>query len=436
MKRFAVLLLLFAASFVGAAQNALLLEGAVVIDGVASRPLKNSVIVIENGTITGFGPRNTVIVPKGAQRIDLKGKYVIPGLIDGLVEAPSPKDLLRMLAWGVTSVSAVYPTVDEALAAERLSALDTARTPQIYAMAPVFTAPGGWTAGAGADTTINRFPSTPEEARAAIRALRYRGIKRVRIVYDDLSWRTEAMPRLGRDVLAALLEEAAKQKIFTSVQAPRVADAREAVDAGALSIAPGIFDDYVDASLIETFLTRNDYYVPALSSSAFLAEPSAFMARVFADKRFRTSYPASVVKAWSAAPAWKDLAAAAPRAAGLRAKLPTLRGNLETAVKNYVLIVLGTNFPQLPGIAVHLELEEMVRAGMLTYQALIAGTTFGGQYLGLPKRLGTIETGRMADLVVLDADPAVDVRNTRSIAMVVKHGRIFKPKDLLKAANQ
>ena len=436
MKRFAILVLLLAASLVSHAQNALLLEGAVVIDGVASRPLKNSVIVIENGTITGFGPRNTVIVPKEARRIDLKGKYIIPGLIDGLVETPSAEDLLRMLAWGVTSVSAVYPTVDQALAAERQSAADTARSPQIYPMAPVFTAPGGWTSAAGADTMVNRFPTTPEEARAAIRALRYRGIKRVRIVYDDASWRGDSFPRLGVDVLTALLDEAAKQKIFTSVQAPRIADARDAVGAGALSIAPGIFDEYVDASLVETFLTRNDYYVPALSSSAFLAEPAAFMTRVFADKRFRSSYPASVVKAWSAAPAWKELAATTPRASELRAKLPTLRGNLETAVKNYILIALGTDLPQLPGIAVHLELEEMVRAGMLTYQALISGTTFGGSYLGLPKRLGTIETGRIADLVVLDADPAVDVRNTRTISMVVKHGRIFKPKDLLKAANQ
>jgi imidazolonepropionase-like amidohydrolase len=90
----------------------------------------------------------------------------------------------------------------------------------------------------------------------------------------------------------------------------------------------------------------------------------------------------------------------------------------------------------LPGIAVHLELEEMVRAGMLTYQALISSTTFGGQYLGASKRVGTIEVGRNADILVLDADPATDIRNTRSISMVIKHGKIFHPKDLLKAANR
>jgi imidazolonepropionase-like amidohydrolase len=436
LRRLLPLILLVLVCLPARSQNALVLEGAVVIDGVASRPLKNSIIVVDHGRISGFGPRNTVIIPPGAKRINLKGKYVIPGLIDGMVRNPSPSDLLRMLAWGVTSVAASYPTVDAALEAERWTAADSSRAPQVYAAAPIFTAPGGWTAEEGPDTTVNRFPATPDEARAMVRAVRMRGIRRIRIAYDAMTWSRDSMPRMAAEVMRALVEEAASQKLFTSVQAPRLADAREALGAGALSIAPGVLDEYLDASTVETILTRNNYYVPAFSSVGFVADPSGFMKRVFADKRFRASYPAATVKAWTSPTAWDEVRSAHPRGSYAGSQLPTMRTNVTTAVANYVLIVLGSDLPQLPGIAAHLELEEMVRAGMLTYQALISATTFGGQYLGAPKRVGTIEVGRNADLLVLDADPATDIRNTRSIGMVIKHGRVFQPKELLKAANR
>jgi imidazolonepropionase-like amidohydrolase len=353
-----------------------------------------------------------------------------------MVHNPSRPDLLRMLAWGVTSVGATFATIDAALDAERWTAADSSRAPQVYAAAPVFTAPGGWSAEDGPDTTVNRFPATPDEARAMVRAVRMRGIRRIRIAYDAMTWSRDSVPRMAAEVMRALVEEASAQKLFSSVRAPRFADAREALNAGAMSLAPGVLDEYLDASTVETILTRNDYYVPALSSVGFIADPRGFMQRVFADKRFAASYPAATVKAWTAPTAWGEIRSANTRAAYAGAQLPTMRTNITTAVTNYVLIVLGSDLPQLPGIAVHLELEEMVRSGMLTYQALISATTFGGQYLGVSKRVGTIEVGRNADILVLDADPATDIRNTRSISMVIKHGRIFRPKELLKAANR
>ncbi len=420
------------------AQNAMVLEGAVIFDGIASRPQKKSIIVVEHGRITGFGPRKEVIIPEGAKRLNLKGKYIIPGLIDGHMEHTSPNDLLRMLAWGVTSANVMFSSTDEAVEAERWTNEDTSRAPQIYATAPIFSAEHGvgWKEGSPSDSSHNRFPSNPDEARAAVRKARASGIMRIMIVYDPADWCRDSLPRMKKEVMEALIDEASKQKLFTSVRAPKLADAGEAVDAGAMSLSNGVISDYLDAATAGTLLTRNDYYVTTFTSYEFLADPQGFMKNVLADKRFRASLPAGVVKEYSSAAYADRIAAAYPKGAFVRSHLTALRDNLVSLLRNYVVMVMGSDMNALPGIGAHLELSSMVQAGLTPYQALIAATTFGGQYLGAASKVGTIEAGRQADLVILDADPVADIRNTRSINTVMKHGILFDPKKLLKEANR
>ena len=422
----------------GRAQSAMVLEGAVVFDGVASRPQKNSIIVVEHGRITGFGPRKEVIIPEGAKRMNLRGKFVIPGLIDGNVRYGSPRDLLQMLAWGVTSVNCMFESAAGAAEMERWTRQDTARSPQIYATAPIFSAERGLRSGEAfpVDSVLNRFPATPEEARTAVRKARTAGARRIMILYDPMDWCCDSLPRMRKDVIEAIIDEAWKQNLFTSVDAPKLADAREALEAGAMSLVRGVLDEYLDASPVNTLLTRNDYYVPTISSFEFIADPQAFMKRVLADKRFRASLPASAVKEFSSPAYYEKIKAQYPNGSFVRSHLTALRDNVLSLVRNYVLVVMGTDLAALPGIGAHLELEYMVQAGMSPYQALVSATTFGGQYLGAATKVGTIEIGRQADLVILDADPVADIRNTRSINTVIKHGKIFDPKQLLKAAKQ
>lgn len=419
-------------------QNAMVIEGAVVFDGVASRPQKNSVIVIEAGRITGFGPRTKVIIPDGAKRLNLKGKYVIQGLIEGHAEVPSPRDLLQMLAWGVTSVNCMFPSTAAASEMERWTLQDTSRAPQVYATAPIFSVERGISSGQEslAGPALNRFPSTPEEARAEVRKVRASGIRRIVLAYDAMDWCGDSLPRMKKEVMEAIIDEASKEQLFTSVHAPKLADAGEALEAGAMSLSRGIIDEFLDASTIGTLLTRNDYYVTALSSYEFIADPEGFMKGALADKRFRASLAPAVLKAYSAAAYAEKIRAQYPKGGAVRAHLSVLRNNLMSILGNYVLLVMGSDLPALPGIGAHLELEYMVKAGLTPYQAITAATTFGGQYLGAATKVGTIATGRQADLVILDADPLADIRNTRSIRTVIKHGRVFDPKQLLKAANQ
>jgi imidazolonepropionase-like amidohydrolase len=96
-----------------------------------------------------------------------------------------------------------------------------------------------------------------------------------------------------------------------------------------------------------------------------------------------------------------------------------------------VTIGTGTDIWQIP-IGVHMELEQLVAAGLTPTQAIHAGTDGAARILGADKSLGTIEVGKWADLVLLDADPLTDIRNTRKIWQVIEYGRIVDRSAILK----
>jgi imidazolonepropionase-like amidohydrolase len=97
-----------------------------------------------------------------------------------------------------------------------------------------------------------------------------------------------------------------------------------------------------------------------------------------------------------------------------------------------VTLGTGTDIWQIP-IGVHLELEQLVAAGLTPVQAIHAGTGGAARILGADKDLGTIEVGKWADLVLLDGDPLADIRNTRRIWQVVHDGRLVDRPAILKS---
>ena len=97
-----------------------------------------------------------------------------------------------------------------------------------------------------------------------------------------------------------------------------------------------------------------------------------------------------------------------------------------------VTLGTGTDIWQIP-TGVHMELEQLVAAGLTPAQAIHAGTGGAARILGAEKDLGTIEVGKRADLVLLDADPLADIRNTRRIWEVVRDGRLVDRPAILKA---
>jgi len=434
-------LLTLAAPAAAPAQKKFVLQGGTLINGIFERPLKDHLVVVEGGRITGVGKKNRLIIPRDAEVIDVTGKYIMPGLIDASVTEASAADWARYLAWGITAVNCTYANADTALERETWSQGDTARAPRIFAAAPVFTAPGGWGEGDGvpADPAVNRFPETPDEARAAVRAVNAKGIRRIAVVTDDMGWGRDPLPRLPKPdsaVVAALLDEAKRLKILAEVHAPAFGDAAAAVAGGAPMIATGIIDARVDATTVEAMVSGDVFCVPTLTLYRSIAGGAAFMEETFADARFRNSLPAGAVAALTGPEYAEKAAGRWPNAQSVKSRLPILNDNLSSMLNNYAQLAVGSGVPELPGIGVHLELEAMVKAGMTPIQALTCATFLTAKALRIFAKTGTIEPGKDADLLVLDADPLADIRNTRSIAMVVKLGRIYRPADLLGTAGQ
>jgi imidazolonepropionase-like amidohydrolase len=431
----AAALLTLAAAAGAPAQKKFILRGGTLINGVFDRPLKDHLVVVEGGRITGVGKQSKLIIPQDAEVIDVTGKFIMPGLVDAHVHEESKADWARYLAWGVTSVNCMYENSDTALERESWSQRDTTRAPRIFAAAPVFTAKGGWWEGDGfpVDPSVDRFPETPDEARAAVRALNAKGIRRIKLMVDDMGWCRDPLPRLKKmdpAVMAALLDEAKKLKILAEVHSPMLADAAAAVAGGALFLAHGIVDERIDAPLVDAILSGDGYYVPTFSLYRFLAGADTFMAQVFSDERFRGSLPPETVAALTGPEYAARYRERYPNAGYVRSHLGVLSDNFSSLVNNYAQVAMGTDMWALPGIGAHVELESMVKAGMTPMQALISATFLSAKALRIFSKTGTIEPGKDADILVLDADPLADIRNTRSISMVVKLGKIYRPADL------
>jgi len=413
-------------------QGRYVLKGATLINGVFDRPLKDHLVVVSGSRITGVGREKKVIVPAGAEEIDLTGKFIMPGLIDAHVHEESMDDWATYLDWGVTAVNCMYENSDTALARETWSAPGSVRSPRIYPTATIFTARGGWWEGDGfpEDPGVNRFPEDPDEARGAVERLRARGIRRIKLMMDDMRWCRDPLPPkipMDSSVARALLAEAARLGMTSEVHAPEKRMASMAIDGGASALVHGVLDDWLTAGEIESMLARQMFYVPTFCLYYFLADVDSFMAHAMADERFRSSLPRETVERLTGPEYSARYRSRYPNGDFVQSHLTTLRANALSIAGNYGQIAMGTDMWALPGIGAHLELEYMVKAGLTPMQALTAATFLSAKFLGVLDRTGTVEAGKDADLIVLDGDPTADITNTRSVYMVIKRGKIYRP---------
>jgi len=437
VSRLCVLLLLLLPSAqwgpgTASAQARYVLKGGTLINGVFDRLLKDHLVVVNGSRITGVGRKKKVIVPADAEVIDVSGKFIMPGLIDAHVHEGSMDEWSTYLDWGITSVNCMYENSDTALVREAWSMSDSVRSPRIYATAPVFTARGGWWEGEGFpdDPTVNRYPESEDEAREAVDKLQKKGIRRIKLMMDDMRWCRDPLPALtviDPGVARALLGEAGRLGMTSEVHAPDRAMASMAISGGATALVHGVLDDWFGAGEISSFLSADMFYVPTFCLYYFLADVDSFMAGAMADPRFRRSLDDETVARLTGAEYSKRYRERYPNGGFVKSHLDRLNANAVTVAGNYGQIAMGTDMWALPGIGAHLELEYMVKAGLTPMQALTSATFLGAKFLGVLETTGTVEAGKDADLLVLDADPTADITNTRSIYMVIRQGKIYRP---------
>lgn len=407
-----------------AARSFVLNHITVITPGV-SPPAGDMAIVIAGDRIATVDRADRVAIPAGAQVIDGRGKFVIPGLADMHnhlgTGGPTPvladlkPNLQRLLAWGVTSVFSM--SVDSASFAElkRTSSADQAPYPRFYGVGPGFATLGGFR------------PNTPAEARQVVRRQKSENVDAIKIAYDDMSWATkQSIPVLKQEVMAAIIEESHAHGLKAYVHAPILKYAKEALQAGADGLVHGIISEPVDAEFLQLMRKNRAVYISTLTLFEACADIRAWPRRLMEFDPRGAMKPLWTV--WADPASSRQFEAFYSNTGYVRQRIQTVRDNLKQVAQAGVPIVVGTDtgFPGVVlGASSLMEIKLHVDAGLSPLEAIQAATINAARMVGREKDLGEIEAGRLADLVVLDADPLADISNLGRIGRVVKGGSLY-----------
>ena len=372
--------------------------GLTLIDGSDRAPVPNATIVVRDGRVVAVEPAASVNVPAGAERVALNGKTVIPGLINAHGHVTDPKDLRTYAAYGITTVFSLGgepASVFAARAEQGTPALDRAR---VFVAGPVLTA------------------GTPEEARTQVADVAAQKVDIVKIRVDDNLGTT---PKMAPEVYRAVMDEAHKRGLRVATHLFYLADAKALLAAGSDFIAHSVRDADVDADFISAIKRRGVCYSPTLMRevSTFVYESTP---EFFSDPFFLAHANAEWV-ATLKQPARQEAMRTSPSAQRYKAALEVARRNLKKLSDAGVPIAMGTDTGptgRFQGYFELMEIEMMVKAGLTPRQALASATRDAARCIKLDRELGTIEPGKWADFVVLDANPLADIANVRRIASV------------------
>jgi imidazolonepropionase-like amidohydrolase len=271
-----------------------------------------------------------------------------------------------------------------------------------------------------ADDQLDR-PETPAAARAAVQAAKARGADLVKFWLDD--FRGSVPVKMTPEIYAAIIDEAHLQDLRVAAHVYYLNDAKALAKAGVDILAHGIRDQPVDDELIGLLKANSVWYIATIG-----VDESAY---IYADRPdwidqpffIRALQPA--VQAQFASAAWRDGVLANPKLAASREAVQMNQRNLAALHQGGVQIAFGAdsgaNPLRIPGFAEHRELVLMGDAGLTPLDALTAATGDSAKALGLNDR-GVIAAGKLADLIVLDADPIADIESTQRIHAVWHRG--------------
>ena len=370
-------------------------EGARVIVGDGRAPIENATFVVDGGRFTQVGRAGDVKVPTGAARVSLSGKTVIPALIDththlSRERAPLIDDLQRRPYYGVGAAMSLGQDPGD-LAFQ-------VRSETISGAARFRTAGRGITAPEPGRTDIPYWITSPDEARKAVQELATRKVDIVKIWVDD---RDGMYKKLTPDLYGAVIDEAHKRGLRVTAHLFTLEDGKGLLRAGLDAFAHGVRDRDIDDEFVTLIKAR-----PTVILVPNLPDPG-----VATDLGWlRDSVPAGDLQRLQAAATDRP---DAQKAFGIQAR------NLARLNKEGVKIAVGTDGNTPWGM--HLEMADMVAAGMTPSQVIVAATRNGAELMAI-KDMGTVEAGKSADFVVLDANPLDDITNTRRISTVYFRG--------------
>ncbi|MCW5935584.1 MAG: amidohydrolase family protein [Fimbriimonadia bacterium] len=433
------------------AQNhpTLVIRNVNLIDGTGKPLQANRAVTIQKGKIVSIALDSKAKPPAGAIVIDGTGKYLIPGLWDMHVHGtPLPGFSELYIANGVTGVRDMYwnPKEMDALRQNLKSGKRTG--PRVIAAGRIVDGPKPFWPGSIA-------VSNAEEGRKAVHTVKSEGSDFVKVY--------SLLPREG---YFAITQEAKKLKIPFAGHVPDSVRVYEASDAGQKSIehltgillecsskADELFQARVDAmknneslfrlwgtqssiviatfseekanALFKKFVQNNTWQCPTLVTMRNISHLDDETLKTDS----RLAYVPIFIRAmWDPKTDRRFQSYTPERYEMMRKTTQKERSLIALMQKSDVKLLAGTDAINpycYPGFSLHEELELFVQVGLTPMEALQTATRNPAQFLGLEKTLGTIEKGKIADMVLLDANPLADINNTKRIAAVIQGGKLF-----------
>lgn len=415
-------------------------EGARVLIG-DGRVIDNGIVLVSSGRITRVGRMGDVQRPAGATRVDLTGKTVMPAIIDAHMhigyenmsswraENYTRENIIETLdRLAYYGVGAVFSTGtdphDLALQIQRDQAAGRIGGAR-FVFAAGFGPPGQGPNGqllmelAKFPEVVVRGITNDADARQGLREVAAKNIPFVKVWVTD---RNGTQKKTVPEAYRALIDEAHKRNIRVVAHVTDgLADAKDLARAGLDGSIHAVVD--ADAEFAAMMKKNNAFITPVQGFGSRGNIPGS--RPWFEDPFFQEATPPATIERYR-----QQAAKAAPPAANaqtLDQRLARFAPMIKVLQDGGVRIALGTDagagpdYP--PGYAAHREMELYTKMGMTPEQVLVAATKSGAEALGLDKDMGTLEAGKLANLLVLDADPRSDITNTRKVARVYIQGR-------------
>lgn len=430
----------------------LVLEDVTIIDGTGRLPQSSLNIFIEDGKITSISKKGERKYPNNAKVITLKNKFVIPGLIEMHTHLYSEEVCRTMLAYGITTMRIPAASPKESVEMRNRIASGEITGPRIFTAGDLLDGTGSTSGGipvkseeeirevvrkqiaTGVDYIKLYTSLTPELVKAAIDETHLHGLKVIGHL-GRTSWTFAA--NSGID---ALCHSAMSGPIWELIPFEK-RDRFYNLSCPIKGFNPNLFKEWGETFNIDgpemTELTK------VLVKNKVTVDPTLVMMEAmiwgndstYLDIMEPDSISKILINKWRNGKLhpytswWSDEAHS-------NAKLlfPIFQKIIKRLWDNGVLITAGTDLgnPWLsPGVSLYRELELLVNAGIPVIEVLKIATRNGAEALNILNEVGTIEVGKQADLVILNSNPAEEIKNIRNLEFVIKRGEIFYPANLL-----
>ncbi len=373
--------------------------------------IENGTIVITDNRITAIGPTAAITLPAGSRTVDLSGKTIIPGLIDAHAHGSQGDDdivpnqnwsAIAHLALGVTTVFDPSNQSSEVFVAQEMQRADLLLAPRIFSTGEVVY-------GARSQASLNDIQSY-EDALAHVQRLKAQGAAGIKNYNQP---RRNQRQQIVAAAIAENIQVVAEGGSLFAQDITLISDGNTALEHNIPQMM--LYED-----VVSFFAQTKVAYTPTLvvtfgglSGDPYWRSHTDVWRHPILSRHVppHILQPASVRRRQAPEEDFVDAKSAA------QAKKLMERG---------VNVTIGAHGQQ-EGLGSHWELWSFVRGGFTPLQALRAATIMPARKLGFEKDIGSLEIGKLADLVVLDADPLGDIRNSDKISGVMVNGRLYDP---------